>query len=145
MLTQRNDTETLFILIGVESVSLQPIRNALRSTLREKFYMRFHGPQFSYPIQEDSQSVTYHDASMTWPHETNKQIFGSCLCPYDSYKKLRFMLHQHPTILSCQYTTIQIYNTTGWGPQGTEDDDYHMAITIKTCIQMKIKKIPIRY
>ena len=36
------------------------------------------------------------------------------------------MLHLHPTILPNYYTNYT--NTTGTGPQGAKDNDYHLAI-----------------
>ena len=41
------------------------------------------------------------------------------------------MLHLHPTILPNYYTNYT--NTTGTGPQGAKDNDYPVAINIKTC------------
>ena len=40
------------------------------------------------------------------------------------------ILHLHPTILSNYYTNYT--NTTGTGPQGAKDNDYPVAINIKT-------------
>ena len=41
------------------------------------------------------------------------------------------MLHLHPTILSNYYKNYA--NTTGIGPQGAKDNDYPVAINLKTC------------
>ena len=48
-----------------------------------------------------------------------------------SSKILQYMLHLHPTILPNYYTNYT--NTTGTGPQGAKDNDYPVAINIKTC------------
>ena len=48
-----------------------------------------------------------------------------------SSKILQNILHLHPTILSNYYTNYT--NTTGTGPQGAKDNDYPVAINIKTC------------
>ena len=48
-----------------------------------------------------------------------------------SPKILQYMLHLHPTILSNYYTNYT--NTKGTGPQGAKDNDYPVAIKIKTC------------
>ena len=48
-----------------------------------------------------------------------------------SSKILQYMLHLHPTILPNYYTNYT--NTTGTGPQGAKDNDYLVAINIKTC------------
>ena len=48
-----------------------------------------------------------------------------------SSKILQYMLHLHPTILPNYYTNFT--NTTGTGPQGAKDNDYPVAINIKTC------------
>ena len=47
-----------------------------------------------------------------------------------SSKILQNILHLHPTILSNYYTNYT--NTTGTGPQGAKDNDYPVAINIKT-------------
>ena len=47
-----------------------------------------------------------------------------------SSKILQYMLHLHPTILP-NYNT-DYTNTTGTGPQGAKDNDYLLAINIKT-------------
>ena len=47
-----------------------------------------------------------------------------------SSKILQYILHLHPTILSNYYTNYT--NTTGTGPQGAKDNDYPVAINIKT-------------
>ena len=53
-------------------------------------------------------------------------------CPFlYSSKLLQYMLHLHPTILPNYYKNYT--NTTGKGPQGAKDNDYPVAINIKTC------------
>ena len=45
-------------------------------------------------------------------------------------KILQYKLRLHPTILSDYFTNYT--NTTGTGPQGAKDNDYPVAINIKT-------------
>ena len=57
---------------------------------------------------------------------------GSSNCFYIHLKFYNTWLHLHSTILSNYYT-----NTTGTGPQGAKDNDYLVAINIKTCKYQK--------
>ena len=46
-------------------------------------------------------------------------------------KILLYKLRLHPTILSNYFSNYT--NTTGTGPQGAKDNDFPVAINIKTC------------
>ena len=64
----------------------------------------------------------------------------SCWINFDA-RGINFFIYIHTKDYDTHYIyillyfliTIQLYNTTGRGPQGSKDSDYPVAIYIKTC------------